>query len=774
MRKIIKKIPQAAGPFLVGAAFFLTVCLSSASTVKVAGMALALGAVAAVLLRGSAVRGRLYAPVLLLAAVVVMDGVSTLYAVTGKFALYEFLKVFASFCLVVILLAAAPGEGARPGRWIAAVLETNCALAGLVSMDLLSTRWLSGALVSALGRVTPDYSQLAGVEPGVRMLSIFTNPNTFAGCAGLGVLLSLGLVSSSERGWERRAHLSLLFVNALSFVLAFSLGASGAIAVAFLVFLALEGKERRGGLLIVMVETLVLTVLAAGVISQTSLQPWDGVDPIPLVCTVLGGAALCLLDRFAGKKLADKLLGRGRLVLCLIAGVLAVLIAFGAVAVSVTGPVTLQPGEGLRRAAYPQPGTYTLSVQGDAPLEVVIESQNQAETMMHTSTVLYAGAGAEAVFTVPADSLVVYFNLSAPEGGTISRLSFAGEGGSGKVPLHYRLLPGFIANRLQGLLANENAIQRLVFFSDGLKLFRQSPVIGLGMGAFESGAKSVQSFYYETKYAHNHYVQLLVETGVVGLGLFLALLAGCAWAVWLSRRSERVHPLTPALGAALVFAAIHGGTEVVFSAYPYLPLAFGVFGLINLCCGAALPAPRLGGRARRLALAGMSVLITAYAVLLGGNMAARRLVSEAPSLESLERAVKLDRFEWADYMLSYVHSVTGKEVEEPVREQADAYAARLTRVDSNTIPIYLARYYFSTGRVESGFAMVEKYVEYVAADPAAWQKGFDLLAEYEADTQEFRTGVIRLAGKLAEWNREHMGEISLNEAAQSLISRMSP
>ena len=42
---------------------------------------------------------------------------------------------------------------------------------------------------------------------------------------------------------------------------------------------------------------------------------------------------------------------------------------------------------------------------------------------------------------------------------------------------------------------------------DGLKLFRRSPVIGLGLGAYGNGLNMVQSFYYFTYYAHNHYIQ---------------------------------------------------------------------------------------------------------------------------------------------------------------------------------------------------------------------------------------------------------------------------
>ena len=83
--------------------------------------------------------------------------------------------------------------------------------------------------------------------------------------------------------------------------------------------------------------------------------------------------------------------------------------------------------------------------------------------------------------------------------------------------LHGPRLPPVGANRIQGLWANENAIQRFVLFADGLQLFRSSPIYGLGMGAFENGVKSVQSFDYIAKYAHNHYIQTLAETGVIGL-----------------------------------------------------------------------------------------------------------------------------------------------------------------------------------------------------------------------------------------------------------------
>lgn len=750
---------------LSAALFFLAVCLGSAATVKSTAVILIFLTLCAAFLFYEKLRDRIRPPMMALGLVVLMDGLSNLYAVSGKFALYEFLKVLIAFCMALLLTALTGGRD--PGRQAACVLEGFSAIAGLVSVDLLSTRWISTPVLWIINRFTPDYTHLTAVEEGTRMTSLFMNPNIFAGCAGIGVLLGLGLAASSEGRKGRAAHLVCLFVNALSFVLAFSIGACLTVVLGFLTLLALERPKRRTGLFLLMLETFVLTVLAVFPISRTSLTAWSGVRLAPLLCLAGGAAALCLLDRL-GQRLAARLAEKPRAVFGLAAGILAGLAVFFAAACLLTGSAALQPGEVLRRSVYPKPGSYAVSSQTDGQAAVRIESQNRAETMMHTSTVLYHGPLDQAVFTVPEDSTVVYFSFSAEAPACVETVAYTGEAGSGKVPLGYRLLPEFAANRLQGLFANQNAIQRLVFFEDGLKLFRRSPLIGMGLGAFENGLKSVQSFHYVTKYVHNHYIQTLVETGVVGLLLFVALLAVSAAAVWRGRRE----PLAPALGAALVFMAAHGAVEVVFSSYAYLPMAYGVFAAISLTCGDTLAAPWAERRGVKAGLLlGTCALLAAFAVLLNGNMRAQSLSRGAEDLAGFQEAVRLDRFEWADHMLAYVMRAADAEADSEVRHQADAYALRLARLDSNSVPLYLAEYYLKTDRMAQGLEMAEKYVDYVSSDPAAWQKTFDLLARYEEDSEVYRTGILELAARMDAWNSGNMGKISVNQAAEELIAR---
>lgn len=757
-------------PYLCVIGFFLIVCLSSSSTIKGTALFCVALALAAGIIGFSRLRERFHLPMAALALVTLMGGISTFYAVSGKFALQEFLKVLVAFCLAVIFLAVAKGTDAAPGRRIAFVLEWGAALAGVVSIDLLSTRWISGAVTTVLGLVTPDFSQLGGVEVGVRMTSLFQNPNVFAGCMGIGVLLSLGLVLSAESERERLGHTLCLYINALAFVLAFSMGAIAFVAVAFLVYLVLEQKDRRATLFVLMAETLIITLIGVALVAMTALDAWDGVQLVPLLCLIFGAAALYLADKFAGRRIAMALGKHSKVLLVVIAAVLVLVIAFALLAYNLTGSAVLNAGEGLRRSAYPEPGEYTLEVQSSGTLNVSITTQNKHDTMMHTETVLYNGSVDGAVFTVPEDSLVVWFNFSSPDGAAVNSAVCQGIQ-SEEIPLGYKLLPGFIANRLQGLFANQNAIQRTVFFEDGMKIFARSPIIGSGLGSYENGIASVQSFFYETKYAHNHYIQILVETGVIGLVFFLGLLGISAAAVLLDRRKkERSHPLTPALGAALVFMAGHAVVEVDFSFYAYLPFAFGVFALISLCCGEAINVRWFSKKVRTWSLSATAVLIVVFSGFLISNLMAFHLVETVPTFDSLERAAKMDVFERNDYMLSYVLSADNATDIPEVQAQAQEYAAQLTKVNSNTIPIYLVEYYLQHGQVEQSLAMAEKYVRYVSSNENAWNHTFETLSVYYDGSEQYRSGVAQIVSVLNEWNADNLGMITLNENNRAFLN----
>lgn len=756
--------------------FFLVTCLTGGDAMKNLTRIMVIAAGVSCLVRLSYVRERLSLPMAAVCLWVLMNGVSMFYAVSGRFALIAFMNLAVGVAVFLMILAWSP-RGENRGRFAASILSGGAALASLLSIDLLSTQILSGAWYAVLDFFSAGHSGIntTPVEVGVRMISIYGNPNVFAGVIGLGVLLSLGLAVSAEGVGERRYHQVCLFLNALAFVLAFSMGASAMIALGFLVLLALARKECRSTLFLLMVETLVVTLICVFPIYVTAFDGWTGIQPVPLLCAIAGAAVLCLVDRFVGQRVAKVLEGKGKALLITIGAVIVLLIGFVALALNLTGPADLNSGEGLSRAAYPAAGSYTLNVDATGPVSVTIQSQNQQGAMMHTYDTLYQGAAQGAAFTVPEDSLVVYFHFGAGDTLTLNSAVYEGTAGSGELKLDYKLLPGFIANRLQGLFANQNAIQRTVFFTDGMKLFRRSPVFGLGIGAFENAILGVQSFFYETKYAHNHYIETLVTTGVVGLVFFVGMLGLCALALWKNfRRKEEADPLTPALAAALVFMAGHAVVEVVFSMCYYLPMALGVLGLICLCCGEELPLPVKPEKVRTGITAALAVPLAIFAVLLSLNISMENMMDNGAyndGFAALKEAATMDVFDSDSYKISYV--LAAQDVDPTtrwqIRAQADIYAVELAEVDSNSIPVYLAQYYFRTDRPEQAIAMLKKHVNYSAADSKAWQDAFGLIKGYYSDGPVFRQGVKDIYQSFQEWNENNIGTITLTADDQQFV-----
>ncbi len=123
---------------VLGAAFFLATCLAGSSTIKPLAMTLMVAAIVSCVIRFSYVRDRLSLPVLAVAVWVLMNGISTFYAVSGKFALQEFMKILVGFCCLLLILAWSRRSWDN-GRSAAAVLAGGTAIASLVSIDMLST-----------------------------------------------------------------------------------------------------------------------------------------------------------------------------------------------------------------------------------------------------------------------------------------------------------------------------------------------------------------------------------------------------------------------------------------------------------------------------------------------------------------------------------------------------------------------------------------------------------------------------------------------------------
>lgn len=755
-----------AAPILLGILFFFVLCLGAPDSIKGTVMAVAVFTLFIIAVRFKILRDRIHVPFIALTLVVIMDGISTFYAVSGKFALREFLKVFLAYLMAVILLATSSKREEITGKRIVTILAVCTAFASIIGIDMVSTGWISGAVVWILTHFSKAYEELGGVQifsTGYRMTSLFSNANVYSGIAGIGILLSLGLTDTSTNGGERCFDLALLYLNTVAFALTLSFGAYFFAFIAIIVFTFLRQRERRLQMWIVIFEMAVFVTVTIFLLYKATAFPerWHWINPLCIL--ILGTTTLCFADLYIVQRITIKTSGNRMAVITICIACAVLFVGYVVAALTVTSEMELKASSRSTSVLFPRAGEYSLVTETDGdPVTCTIYSQSLLESASRSRTDLFSGNVKEASFTIPEESIAIFFSFRSAGEANIYSASYGGC----KIPLRYRYLPQILESSLAQPDKLSSVTQRIVYFKDGIKLFRRSPVFGLGIGAFENGIKSVQTFYYETKYAHNHYFQTMLETGIVGTILFLFLLLSSAIAIWKSRKEQQFAPM---LGAVWVFMTGQAVHDIVFSANAYLPLAYGSFLLIDFCCGEYLHKPKLTKTVETITLCVIAVCSVIYCGFLAGNMMAKRNADRNPTLQTLTQCVKLDRFEWADYALPYVINATGDNVNVYVQQQAEEYAERLAQVNSNTIPIYLAEYYFSSKRMEQGIAMVEKYVDYIASDQKAWQTAFQLLQAYDDGSETFHSGVIHIAEKLDTWNSENTGTIALDETAMAFI-----
>ena len=689
-----------------------------------------------------------------------------LWACSGKFILREFSKQLICLPLILYIAFLMPRKDAVI-RKLLFLMSAMGAFFALLSVDNASAG-LSRGLLNLL----PGFANaFTGFESGTRLTGILSNANISAGLLAICIFLSLYLLESAENRRQRVFAGVFASLQAGTFLLNFSLGATGFFLISVVVYLLFAG-EKRFSVFLRMLE-VALPVLISVFLSFRFFEVNDSRKVIPLIAALLSAGITVFLELAVYPRLSQSLSVRKKLASGILAVLLLLIAAYGAAGLLLNGDAELTGGQFLRRACYPEAGDYTLAIDADGDLNVRIITQNEREVIMHRETVLFSGAAADAAFTVPADSRVVYLTFTSPNSATIQEAALQG---AEFIELHldYPLLPGFIANRLQGLFANENAIQRVTFFRDGMKVFRDHPILGAGLGSFETLLFGYQDFYYETKYVHNHYIQVLLDCGIVGLLLYAALLVLTAAALWRGRKKDAPYrSLHPSLCACFVMIVLHSSMEVVLSTSVYLPFACVVLSLIAVCFAPQAKSHVLG----RASAAVSGCVSLVYAVLLILNLNANTTVSNSTGgtvrfLNALSRAVKIDAFEKNDWMASYISTCADLETA-AYRPQAEQYCRQLMDVPSNSLHQYIMRYYLTFQDYDNALTAADRSVGFNASDSKSWNSGFHgfaaALMAHPEDEAEILSCVRMLNDELQHIQERLMEPIQLDAESKTLI-----
>lgn len=751
------------------------------------GMTLLAGAaIVVLLLRGDG--KRLWnLPALLLLGYAAFSWLTVFWAMSGKFHLREGSKILIAVLVFLIVVLHKKRDGAFVRR-VMTVIAGVAAFCAALSVVAGGFEVLNKALQSL-----PGFNGLLIAFGGSRLSGIFGNSNIESSVYAAGIFCALGVLCGAEKKSERIVLSVLLAVNAFAFLLVFSMGAMVCFAVAVIVYLIVAG-DGRAAALVRMLEAG-LPTLACGFVAFRLFSTWQTKEVTAVM--LADAVVVAALELTVGGRLSAALAKRGKLVFGVIAAVAVCAVVYVVAGLQLTGPYTF--GATIYRSAPPEAGEHTLSVEADGPVTLLITSQDELELLNVTQTELYNGpADGPVTYTVPEGSKLVLVRLSAERGVTVSQARIDG---TQELPLGYKILPGFAANRIQYIGASTSETQRATFREDALKLFRLSPVAGNGVGAFETGVTRVQDYPYETKYVHNHYLQILLEDGVIGFALFVGALVTLAAALWKKRRvmlAGEYAALYPALCAAFVMNDAQMLWDVSMSMVVFTCMTYAIYGLLTALCAEPIgekeetaAAGKKKKAARRTDPVRMAQRIgAAFAAVvtltLAGNLYAGLKMGEKVDtvdefLDNMAFAARIDLYERNDEMLSYV--MAQGQGESDHREQADAYAAKLARAQSNTIPRYLVNYYLQTEQYEAAIDEAILGATYSASNADTWNACAEQLKQAFLDSTMFSPllfdretlmpKLLDYCAALEDYNASARVPVTVNANAQVFFDKVS-
>ena len=719
---------------------------------------------------------RLSVPILGLLAFAVVYGVAAVYTPFGTSGMKEFYKLLAAFSLAVILLARFERKHVPGLLWGGASVSTVIAL---VSLDMSCGQVLFGpfnALMNALGT---DYTSALPEYLSARVNGLYNDANVTACLFSLSLFAALYLLKDSTCIWRRLAASLLAGVNAVNLLLTGSRGALVCFAAACLVWLAAE-RMNRVGLFLLLVETALAMVVAAAPASSMVAR---GEETAVMLC-LLSGLILFVLDVLAGRRLEPVLSAHKKAALAAVGAVAVICAAYGVAAVTVKGPYTFDStGQVARQVDLPV-GTYTLTAPLDENVRVTLVGQTAYEKLRDQYETLYDSISGETEFTIPEDLVMTRWQLYAPDGTVLEAVELSD---GQRFQLGYPLLPAFIADRL--LLGMGSSFDlRVEFDKDAWKIFSTAPIFGRGLGSTENLGRSVQSFQYESKYAHNHLLQAMSDTGIVGTVFSLAFVLGSAWLCLQAVRKEK-DGLAAALLASWVMMNLHSLMEINFSVRGFKCFAYMLLVLPILLYAQPLLAGETAKARKQVKTVGIlvTVLYALYLAVFGGLLESARMTDRKAEnfqtsdvyeyLDFLRGCVRGNVFDHDSYQRSYVANAVQLN-DRAYNGDVLKYVKQLRSSGTYENDSALARYYYLPRQEWSElFACSLEGIRQVRSSPDGWNLQMDLYREevlpaMGADNvSAFVDGVLALGGALDAMNAEgRLETVALNETNQAFLA----
>lgn len=724
---------------------------------------------------------RLSVPVLGLLAFAIVYGAAAIYSPFGVSAKSEFYKFIAAFSLAVILLARFERKHVSGLLWGSASVS---AVIALISLDMNCGKFLFGIFNPLMNLLGADYTNALAENAASRVNGLYNDANVTACLFSLSLFVALYLLRKSACVWRRLAASVLAGVHVVSLLLTGSRGALLCFAAACIVWLIAERTDRVG-LFLLLAETAV-TMITAGV--PASSMASRGNETAVALC-LFSGLILFSLDALAGRRLTVVLSAHKKAAMAAVGALCAVTAALCAAVFLHTGPYTFEEDGSYIVYVLPDgivgDATITGDVDGDPRIEVY--TQSRLEGISGARTKLYDGPFSQCAFTVPENSGNLYAAITGQAGETLRSMAVSG---GEKITLNYPWLPEAISSRLlsDSLLESKSFTLRLEFDKDAWKIFSTAPLLGRGLGSTENVTRSVQSFQYESKYAHNHLLQTMADTGIVGTVFALAFVLGSAWLCLRAVRKEK-DSLAAALLAVWVMMNLHSLMEINFSVRGFKCFAYVLLVMPVLLYAKPLTAGETAKVRKQAKTVGILVVVlyALYLAVFGGLLERTRMTDRKAErfetsdvyeyLNFLRGCVRGDVFDHDSYQRNYVATAVQLD-DRAYNGEMLKYVKQLRASGTYENDSALVRYYYLPRQEwDELFDCSLEGIRQVRSSPDGWNLQMDFYREevlpaMGADNAEtFVDGVLALGEALDAMNAEgRLETVELNETNQSFLT----
>lgn len=133
------------------------------------------------------------------------------------------------------------------------------------------------------------------------------------------------------------------------------------------------------------------------------------------------------------------------------------------------------------------------------------------------------------LFRTKEDTKLISVSFSIYHSGTSVKINnaYIVDAGTGKTIKKIILKNKFnldnIISRFQNIWLQKSMVSRAIFYKDGLNIFKDKWLLGAGGGAWNYLYRQYQSYNYASSQAHNYPLQLIIETGILGIIILISL-----------------------------------------------------------------------------------------------------------------------------------------------------------------------------------------------------------------------------------------------------------